>query len=92
MVNKKMWVFYPLLLLLFPLIGMYVSNEINWSFMDFLLMGMLILCTSFSIKLIINATKNIKIRIFIIAVIFVILFIIWAELAVGIFGTPFAGS
>jgi hypothetical protein len=90
--NKKCFVFSPLLLLLLPLIGMFFSNEINWSFFDFIIMGILILSLSFSIKQVLKTIKNINYRILIIAVILILFLLIWAELAVGIFDTPFAGS
>ena len=92
MMNKKWSVFSPLLLLLLPLIGMFVSNEVNWSFLDFIVMGILILSLSFGIKQVLKTTKNIKYRILIIGLILILFLLIWAELAVGLFGTPFAGS
>ena len=92
MMNKKWVVFSPLLMLLLPLIGMFFSNEINWSFFDFIIMGILILSLSFSIKQVLKTTKNINYRILIIAVVLILFLLIWAELAVGVFDTPFAGS
>ena len=92
MMNKKWVVYSPLLLLLLPLIGMFFSNEINWSFFDFIIMGILILSLSFSIKQVLKTTKNINYRILIITVILILFLLIWAELAVGVFDTPFAGS
>ena len=92
MMNKKWSVFSPLLLLLLPLIGMFVSNEVNWSFFDFIIMGILILSFSFGIKQVLKTIKNTKYRILIIGLILILFLLIWAELAVGIFGTPFAGS
>jgi len=92
MMNKKWGVFYPLLLLLLPLIGMFVSNQINWSLFDFFIMGILILSLSFSIKQVLKLTKNIKYRILIIGITVIVFLLVWAELAVGIFGTPFAGN
>ena len=92
MMNKKWSVFSPLLLLLLPLIGMFVSNEVNWSFFDFIVMGILILSFSFGIKQVLKTTKNTKYRILIIGLILILFLLIWAELAVGIFDSPFAGS
>ena len=92
MMIKKWSVFSPLLLLLLPLLGMFVSNEVNWSFFDFIVMGILILSFSFGIKQVLKTTKNIKYRILIIGIILILFLLLWAELAVGIFGTPFAGS
>ena len=92
MMNKKWSVFSPLLLLLFPLLGTLVSNEVNWSFFDFIVMGILILSMSFGIKQVIMTTKNTNYRVLIIGMILLvfILILIWVELAVGIFDTPFA--
>lgn len=92
MMNKKWVVFTPLLMLLLPLIGMFFSNEINWSFFDFIIMGILILSMSFGIKQVLKATKNIKYRILIIGIILIVFLLLWAELAVGIFDSPFAGN
>lgn len=92
MLNKKWIVLLPLLLLLLPLIGMFISDEINWSVFDFIIMGVLILSLSFSIKLFLNSTKKLKYRFIGIGLILLFFLMIWAELAVGIFGTPFAGN
>ena len=92
MMNKKWSVFSPLLLLLFPLVGTLVSNEVNWSFFDFIVMGILILSMSFGIKQVVMTTKNTNYRILIIGMILLVFTLIWVELAVGIFDTPFAGN
>jgi len=82
----------PLLLLLLPLLGMFISDQINWSFFDFIIMAVLILTLSFSIKQLFNTTKKLKYRFMGIGFILLIFIMIWAELAVGIFSTPFAGN
>lgn len=92
MMYKKWSVFSPLLLLLFPLVGTLVSNEVNWSFFDFIIMGILILSMSFGIKQVVMTTKNTNYRILIIGMILLVFILIWVELAVGIFDTPFAGN
>jgi len=92
--NKKI-LYYTLLiivLLLIPLIAMQFTNEVNWSIMDFVVAGLLLLGTSLAIELIRRKIKNSKLRIWIVAIIIILLLLIWAELAVGIFDTPFAGT
>lgn len=89
---KNARVFYPLLLLILPLIGMCITKEVNWSLFDFIKMGALILVVSRGIRFVLNKTKNVKNRIIYLGIIGLIFFLIWAELAVGIFGTPFAGN
>ncbi len=92
MMNKKRSVFYPLLLLLFPLVATLVSNEVNWSFFDFIVMGIFILSLSFGIKQVLMTIKNTNYRILIIGIILLVFLLVWIELAVGIFDTQFAGN
>lgn len=75
------------LLLLIPLVARF-----PWTLGDFVVMGILLLGTGLMCELVIRTVKKLDYRIGIIAVILVALFLIWAELSVGIFGTPFAGS
>lgn len=80
------------LLLSIPFFGMMFTKEINWSGFDFLIAGILLFGTAFSVDLVLKMERrNVK-RMFYIVLIFIVLFLIWAELAVGIFGSPIAGS
>ena len=85
-------IFYPLFLLLIPLIGMAITDEINWSLFDFIIMGSLLIFLSIGINFVSNRNKNLKNRDLYIGILVLIFTFIWAELAAGIFGTPFAGS
>ena len=80
------------LLLLVPLIAMQFTDEVNWDVSDFVVAGVLLLGTGLLCELVLRSVKQSRYRIAICAVILAALFLIWAELAVGIFGTPFAGS
>ncbi|MGY5851367.1 hypothetical protein [Salegentibacter sp. F14] len=80
------------LLLLIPLIAMQFSQEVVWSPFDFFIAAVLLLGTGLAIDLVLRKVKILKNRILLSAIILAILIIIWAELAVGIFGTPLAGS
>jgi hypothetical protein len=80
------------LLLLIPFIAMQFTNEVNWNWFDFLVMGVLLLSTGLAGELVMRKVKTTKYRIGLWVGILVVFFLIWAELAVGIFGTPFAGS
>jgi hypothetical protein len=75
------------LLLLIPLIAGF-----PWTRIDFVVAGVLLLGTGLMCELVLRLVKKIEYRIAIIAVILVALFLVWAELAVGLFGTRFAGS
>ena len=92
MINKNTSFLSPLLFLLIPLIGTLVSEEIQWSFFDFFIMGILILLLSFSIQQVLMKTKNTNYLILKIGAIFLVFLYVWIELAVGIFNTPFAGN
>ena len=80
------------IILLIPLIAMQLTNEVDWKLPDFVIMGVLLLGTGLSCELVMRRVKRIENRVLIIGAILIALFLIWAELAVGIFGTPFAGS
>jgi peptidoglycan/LPS O-acetylase OafA/YrhL len=80
------------LLLLIPLIAMQFTSEVNWTLSDFVVAAVLLLGTGLMCELVIRKVKKPVHRVTICAVILVLLFLVWAELAVGIFGTPFAGS
>ena len=79
-------------LLLIPLIAMKFTNEVNWTLFDFVVAGFLLLGTGLIFDLVIRKIKNIKFRIAISVVLLIVLLLIWAEFAVGIFGTPLSGN
>ena len=79
-------------LLLIPFLAMQYTNEVNWTVSDFIVAGVLLLGTGLACELVLRKVKKASYRIAICAAILVALLLIWIELAVGIFGTPFAGS
>jgi Kef-type K+ transport system membrane component KefB len=79
-------------LLLIPLIAMQFTNEVNWNQSDFVVAGVLLLGTGLICELVMRKVKKTNHRIILCAVILAALLLIWIELAVGLFGTPFAGS
>ena len=79
-------------LLMIPLIAMQFTDEVNWTLSDFIIMGILLLSTGVICELVIRTVKNSTYRIALCIVVLFMLFLIWAELAVGVFGTPFSGS
>jgi hypothetical protein len=76
-------IFYPLFLLLIPLIGMTITDEINWSPFDFFTMGSLLILLGIGINLVSSRVKNLKYRVLYIGVIVIIFMLFWAELAVA---------
>ena len=80
------------LLLFIPLIAMQLTDEVEWSLFDFIIMGTLLLITGLMGEIIFKKVKKYKHRVILYVVVAITFLLIWAELAVGIFGTPFAGS
>jgi peptidoglycan/LPS O-acetylase OafA/YrhL len=80
------------LLLLVPLLAMQFTAEVNWTFFDFLIAAILLLGTALLCELVMRKVRKPEHRIAICAVLLVAFLLIWIELAVGIFGTPFAGT
>ncbi len=79
-------------LLLIPLIGMQFSSEVDWSPFDFVIMGTLLAGAGILLEVVLRKVTKTENRIALIAILLIAFLLIWAELAVGIFGTPFAGS
>ena len=80
------------LLLMIPLVAMQFTSDVNWSGFDFTIMGTLLLSAGLLIELVARKVRNLDYKFGFIIAILILFFLVWAELAVGIFGTPFAGS
>lgn len=80
------------ILLLIPLIAMQFTEEVKWTLLDFVVAGILLLGTGLIFELVMKKVEKTKHRITICIAVLAGFLLIWAELAVGIFGTPFAGS
>lgn len=80
------------IILLVPLIAMQLTEEVAWTSFDFVVMGIMLLATGLLCELAIRKVTRTKHRIALCIAITGVFLIVWAELAVGIFGTPFAGS
>lgn len=79
-------------ILLIPFIAMQFTSEVVWTASDFIIMGILLLVTGLGINLVLRKFSSTKNRLIISGIILAVFFVIWAELAVGIFGSLFAGS
>lgn len=79
------------LVLLVPLIGMLVSDDIDWSLLDFAIVSMLLAVIGVAFYMVMNRSGNLEQNIIGFALGLIAL-LVFAELAVDIFGTPFAGS
>ena len=80
------------LILLIPLVAMQFTDEVVWDLTDFAVAGVLLFITGLVLTFTTKRCKKPAHRIIATVVIVGILLLVWAELGVGIFGTPWAGS
>ncbi len=71
---------------------MQFTEEVSWTPFDFVIAGFLLLVTGLTCELVLRRVKGGRLRIVICLAILLLLFLIWIELAVGIFDTPLSGS
>ncbi len=80
-------------ILLIPFFAMQFGTDgVDWDLRDFIIIGILLFGSGLAIEFALRKFTTIKSRIIACGIILLGLFLIWAELAVGIFKTPFAGS
>jgi hypothetical protein len=79
-------------LLSVPFVATRFTGEVNWSLFDYIAAAILLLGTGLACEFVLRKVPGTMYRLGICAVLLLALFIVWAELAVGVFGTRFAGS
>jgi heme/copper-type cytochrome/quinol oxidase subunit 4 len=80
-------------LLLIPFLAMQFTGEVDWGVFDFILMGALIFSTGISYKLVTRNAPNLVYRLAFGLGLGAMLFMIWANLGVGLIGSgPNAGN
>jgi hypothetical protein len=82
----------PALLMATALFGNLFVEGWNWSPFDFIIAAVLLFGTAFFINLVIKSKKTLVSKLIVCFAILLVLALVWIELAVGIFGSPFAGS
>lgn len=80
------------LVLLIPFIVMQFTNEVNWAKFDFFVAGFLLIATGLLCELLTRKAAKLWHRMAICLAIIAALLLLWAELAVGILGTPIGGT
>jgi hypothetical protein len=80
------------ILLLIPFLAMRFTDEFNWTPIDFITAGVLLLGTGLLCELVLRTVKKFEYRLALCVALLLGLALIWIELAVGLFGTRFAGS
>ena len=84
-------IIYTLILLTIPFLSNMYINDFNWSLVDFIIMGVLIFSFLSFTDFIRKKFSGIK-KILAIIIVVIVFILLLAELAVGIFRSPFAGS
>lgn len=92
--NKRLILILGLaaVLMIIPLIAMQFTDEVNWTISDHVIAGFLLFGTGLMCEFVLRHIKRNKLRVFICISLLILLVIIWAELAVGILGSPIGGS
>jgi hypothetical protein len=80
------------LILAVPLVAMQFTEGVDWDIRDFTIVAVLLLTTGFAYELAVKRISNPNYRTITALALLGGLLLIWAELAVGVFGSPFAGS
>jgi hypothetical protein len=75
------------ILLLIPLL-----TGAAWSRFDFVAAGVLLLGTGLAIEVILRLVTKFEYRVAFCVAVLIVLALVWIELAVGLFGSPIAGS
>lgn len=94
MKNKRLGIIFSIvaLLLLVPLVSMQFTDEVNWSALDFVVAGGLLILLGLGLDALARKIQERKFKLLAIAGTLVLFTLIWIELAVGVFGSPIAGS
>ena len=85
----QMWITVAILLVVF--LASLLSDQVTWSIYDFLIGGGLIFVFATIETILWNKLKS-KHRLFVVLFVLLVFLILWAEMAVGLFDSPLAGS
>lgn len=81
------------IMLILPALAMSLGAEgVDWSGSDFVIMGGLLAVLGLGIEAAVRLVRDRWWRRIALGAVLVLFVLVWAELAVGLFGSPFAGS
>ena len=93
MQNKRIIILLAaVFMLLLPLMAMQFTDQVNWNLADFIVAGVLLFGAGLTYELVTREGGTVAYRVTAGIAIAAALLLVWMELAVGIFGTPWAGS
>lgn len=79
-------------ILLLPVVGMMISDQVNWSVADFVIATILLTAAGIVVDFIFSRLTSRRARIILLGLFFILFALVWGELAVGLFGTRWAGN
>lgn len=79
-------------LLLLPLVAMFMTEEVSWTLFDFIIAGMMLATAATIVDFILRKYSGSTSRLALFALLVLVFVLLWAEMAVGLFGTPLAGN
>jgi len=79
-------------LLLIPWVAMQFTTEVQWTLSDFVIAALLLGGTGLLVEVVLRTVRHRRGRIALVLALLAALALVWGELAVGLFGTPWAGS
>ncbi len=75
-----------------PLIAMQYTSEVSWTVVDFVLAGFILYIFLIGLYYLWSTIKSSSYRMIACILVLLLFLLVWIELAVGIFDSPFAGS
>ena len=87
MKTKRFYIILAIIatILIIPFIAMQFTKEVRWTSFDFIAAAALLLSAGVAFELLWQKFKSTKMRIIVTTCLLILLFIVWVELAVGIF-------
>lgn len=80
------------LILLVPLLAMLFTSQVDWGPADFLIAGILLTASGILVDGVWRTSTIRQLKYLAMVGIFLVLALVWIELAVGLFGSPWAGK
>ena len=81
-----------LILLIIPFLTMQFTNQVQWGFFDFIVMGILLIFSGYWTKKVVETINSKPKKLIFISLIIITFFLLWFDMAVGIFNSPISGS
>ncbi len=79
-------------ILVVPLVAMFLTDRVVWSVFDFVVFAAILIAAGLVVDLGLKSVRHHAHRAVFGVAVAAVFFLVWAELAVGVFGTPVAGS